>query len=162
MPSNRVEHDRVTVAQGSFTSSGYNYEEQSTAGWLTPNEDGLTRWDANLFFFFFSLLYFFNYETEKQNVVIRWFEWQPAAGWRTSKLWYKLLGVGKAAYVEEITQQSDSEEELAYVRYETVYAQRERERERERERDKDISYYQEWQQLQMITNLYKRLQSHFI
>ena len=42
-PSNRVEHDRVNVAQASFTSSGYNHEEQNTAGWLTPNDDGLTR-----------------------------------------------------------------------------------------------------------------------
>ena len=43
MSFNRVEHDRVNVAQASFTSSGYNHEEQNTAGWLTPNDDGLTQ-----------------------------------------------------------------------------------------------------------------------
>ena len=43
MPSNRVEHDRVNVAQGGFTSSGYNHEEQRTTEWLTPNDDGLMR-----------------------------------------------------------------------------------------------------------------------
>ena len=42
MSFNRVEHDRVNVAQGGFTSSGYDHEEQSTTGWLTPSEGDLT------------------------------------------------------------------------------------------------------------------------
>ena len=42
-----------------------------------------------------------------------------------------LLGVGEAANAEEITQQSVSQEEPAYGRYETEYAHRERERHKE-------------------------------
>ena len=40
------------------------------------------------------------------------------------------MGVDKAARAEEITQQSDSEEESAYGGYETEYAQRERDTQR--------------------------------
>ena len=69
MPSNQVEHDRVNVAQEGFTSSGYNHEDQSIAGWLTPNDDGLTQWDANLFFFFFSLHCFFRYKKQKNRML---------------------------------------------------------------------------------------------
>ena len=42
-----MEHDRINVAEGGFTPSGYDREEQSTACWLTPSENDLTRWDAN-------------------------------------------------------------------------------------------------------------------
>ena len=55
------------------------------------------------------------------------FRWVVTPGWSGV---ITLLGVEKAACVEEITQQSVSVEEPAYGRYETVYAQRERERER--------------------------------
>ena len=85
MPSNRLEHDRVNVAQGGFTPSGYDHEEQSTTGWLTPSEDDLTRWDANHVLLLL-LSVSSRYKTEKQKFVIQGFEWRPTAGWRTSKL----------------------------------------------------------------------------
>ena len=71
-----------------------------------------------------------------------------------------MLGVDKAASAEEITQQSVSEEEPAYGRYETVYAQRERERERG---TKSISLINKNATVtRMNNNLYNRLQSHII
>ena len=58
------------------------------------------------------------------------------------------------------------EEEPAYRRYETEYAERERQRQRQRDRErqrhKEVSLISKMQQLQITTNLYKRLQSHFI
>ena len=63
----------------------------------------------------------------------------------------------KAVNAEDITQSICVEEEPAYRRYETEYAQREREI-----GTKSISIKERVQQLQMTTNLYKRLQGHFI
>ena len=60
----KTEHQNVVIRR-----SGYNHEEQSTASWLTPNDDGLTRWDANLFFFFFSLHCFFKYKKQKNRML---------------------------------------------------------------------------------------------
>ena len=73
MLSNQVEHDRINVAQGGFTPSGYDHEEQSTAGWLTPSENDLTQWDANHVFLLllFSSLFLQVRKTEKQKFVIR-------------------------------------------------------------------------------------------
>ena len=70
---------------------------------------------------------------------------------------WDLLGMSKAVNAEEITQSICVEEEPAYGRCKTEYAQRERERERQR-----MSIFIKGQQLQMTTNLYKTLQSHFI
>ena len=74
MPSNQVEHDRVNVAQGGFTSSGYDHEWQSTAGWLTPSENDLTQWDANLVFLPSSLLFSVSSRYKKQKNRMLWSE----------------------------------------------------------------------------------------
>ena len=71
MPFNRVEHDRVNVAQGGFTSSGYDHEWPSTAGWLTPSEkwSNTVRCKPRFSSFFSSLLCFFKIQkTEKQKL----------------------------------------------------------------------------------------------
>ena len=72
-----------------------------------------------------SFLCFFKVQNKKQKVVIHEFEWRPAAGWRTSKLWYQMLESGEAASAEEITQCSAVEEEPAYGRLKPRYAERE-------------------------------------
>ena len=48
---------------------------------------------------------------------------------------------GEAANAEEITQQSVSEEEPVYGRYETEYAQRERERHKEYNYNQECNNY---------------------
>ena len=69
-------------------------------------------------------------------------------------LLYQLLGMSKAVNAEDHTATICVEEEPAYSRCKTEYAQRERER-----GTKNMSIFIEMQQLQLrTTNLYKRLQ----
>ena len=70
--------------------------------------------------------------------------------------------MSKAVNAEDHTATICVEEEPAHSRCKTEYAEREREREREREAQR-ISLLTRMQQLQLrTTNLYKRLQSHFV
>ena len=48
-----------------------------------------------------SFLCFFKVQNRKQKVVIGRIKWRPAAGWRTSSLWYQMLESREAASVEE-------------------------------------------------------------
>ena len=84
-------------------------------------------------------------------------EWRPPAGRRTSNALIPIVE-DKVVNAEDHTAFCDVEEP-AYRRNKARYAQRERERERG---TKNISIHK-MQQLQIrTTNLYKRLQGHFI
>ena len=98
---------------------------------------------------------FLQKQTKKQNVVFQVLEWRPAAGRRTSNALIPIVG-DEAVNAEDHTAISDVEEP-AYRRSKAKYAHK------ERERHKEYHYIHRKQQLQIrTTNLYKRLQSHFI
>ena len=122
MPSNRMEHDRITVANVAkcwtkrFHPEWLRSRITEYNRWITPNEGDLTRWDANHVFLLLLFSVSSRFKNKKQKVVIHEFEWRLAAGWRTSKLLYQMLESGEAASAEEITQCFVVEEEPAYGR----------------------------------------------
>ena len=96
-------------------------------------------------------------QTKNQNVVFQRLEWRLVAGRRTSNALIPIVG-DEAVNAEDHTTIC-GEEEPAYRGSNTEYAQGER----ERERQKRISLYsQKCNSYNITTNLYKRLQSHFI
>ena len=102
MSSNRVEHDRINVAQGGFTPSGYDNEQQSTTGWLTPNENDLTRWDAN-HVFLLSTFFTVSSNAKNRKTEIRDSRNQMTAGSGTKNIIALIPNVGEweAACAEE-------------------------------------------------------------
>ena len=85
MPSNRMEHDRITVANVAecwtkrFHPEWLRSRIAEYSRWLTPNEGDLTRWDAN-HVFLLSSPFLQDAKTEKQRFMIQGFKWRPAAG----------------------------------------------------------------------------------
>ena len=125
-------------------------QEQSTVGWLTPICD-LTQWGF-CFIFFLSSLFF----KRKRNQNVEWCTMTAGSGLKNlqrsnTKCW------GQGRQCESASNIRDDED--LRMRVGKIHAHTHTHT--QRDRHKETIYFLR-HQLQMTTNLYKRLQGHFI